>query len=178
MILEVEQELKNNEVMCRRVKTAKIASHSPLMRKAVDLIDQKAHAIDMHAPTIPLALNLTGNWQPLKSLEPSYWGQQALSVVRFEHNIRVILQQKPDVMLEIGPGRGLTRVVTEIINDSVHSPLVLPTMRHRLDTDTADPEFLLNFGSTVGGWHRSGLASDPSGLATASATHPAAHLCL
>ena len=157
-ILEVEQELKNNEVMCRRVKTAKIASHSPLMRKAVDLIDQKAHAIDMHAPTIPLALNLTGNWQPDNlSLEPSYWGQQALSVVRFEHNIRVILQQKPDVMLEIGPGRGLTRVVTEIINDSVHSPLVLPTMRHRLDTDTADPEFLLQ---TLGQLWEAGIDLD------------------
>lgn len=86
-------------------------------------------------------------------------GDHMTRSVRFEANIRTILQQQPDVLLEVGPGRILSGLATEISQHvpDLEPPLVLSAMRHPRETAMTDPHFLL---STLGRLWTAGIDVD------------------
>ncbi len=145
-VAQVEQAFTEAGVSCQRVHVLR-AFHSPMMQPAAEAITRQARAVTPQTPVIPLASNLTGGWlTDRQALDPTYWGDHMTQAVRFEANIRTILQQQPDVLLEVGPGRILSGLATEISRQvpDLDPPLVLPTMRHPRETATTDPQCLLN----------------------------------
>jgi acyl transferase domain-containing protein len=131
-----------------------------MMQQAAGAVTRKASEVTLRTPVIPLASNLTGTWlADSEALDPTYWGRHMTRTVRFEANIRTILQQQPGVLLEIGPGRILSGLATEIsqhMPDFGH-PLVLSTMRHPHETAMTDPHFLFN---TLARLWTAGIAMD------------------
>jgi amino acid adenylation domain-containing protein len=156
---QAKKALQDAGVACQRVHVLR-AFHSSMMQQAADAVTRKARETTLRTPLIPLASNLTGAWlADSEALDPTYWGHHMTQAVRFEANIRTILQQRPGALLEIGPGRILSGLATEI---SLHvpefdPPLVLSTMRHPHETAMADPHFLLN---TLGRLWTAGIAMD------------------
>ena len=145
-VARVKQAFKDARVACQYVHVLR-AFHSPMMQQAADAVSRKAREISLRKPVIPLVSNLTGGWlTDSQALDPRYWGEQMTQTVRFEASIRTILQQQPDILLEVGPGRILSGLSAEICRQvsDVESPLVLSTMRHPRETKTSDSQFLLN----------------------------------
>jgi malonyl CoA-acyl carrier protein transacylase len=154
-----EKVFQDAGVACQRVHVSH-AFHSPMMQRAADAVTRKAREITLHVPAIPLASNLTGTWlTDSEALDPTYWGRHMTQAVRFQANIRTILRQQPSVMLEVGPGRILSGLATEISRHvpELVSPLVLSTMRHPHETSMTDPHFLLN---TLGRLWTAGIVVD------------------
>jgi acyl transferase domain-containing protein/acyl carrier protein len=118
-----------------------------MMARAAEAIVQQARAVTLKPPTIPLASNLTGEWLTgAQATDPSYWGKHMVQTVRFCDNVQRILARKPDVLLEVGPGRILSSLATDIQSKGSNeaSPLIAPTMRHPRETQTTDTQFLGN----------------------------------
>ncbi len=158
-VVQAEQELKAAGVACQRVHVSR-AFHSPMMARAAEAITHKARDMAPQPPVIPLASNLTGGWlTDSQAVDPAYWGDHMTGTVRFETNIRTILRQRPDALLEIGPGRILSGLAAEISRSvqEVAPPSVLATMRHPRETETTDPQRLL---STFGRLWTSGADVD------------------
>lgn len=144
-----EQELLAAGVPCQRVHVSR-AFHSPMMAQAAQAVTHKAREMNPQPPMIPLASNLTGGWlTDSQAVDPTYWGDHMTGTVRFEANLRTILHQRPHVLLEVGPGRILSGLTTEMSRQvrELTPPLVVSTMRHPRDRKTTDPQFLL---STLG----------------------------
>ncbi len=140
-----ESELKEAGVACQRVHVAR-AFHSPMMTKAAEAVTAQAKSITLHSPAIPLASNLTGDWlTDQEALDPAYWGHHMLQAVRFEDNVRLLLQQQPDILFEVGPGRILSSLAMETGRHmpDLTLPPIVPSMRHPRETQTTDPQFLL-----------------------------------
>ena len=158
-VAQAEQAFKRAGVACQGVHVWR-AFHSPMMQPAADAIRHKAREITLRRPMIPLASNLTGGWlTEREALDPTYWGDHMIQVVRFEASIRTILQQQPGVLLEVGPGRILSGLATEICRHvpDVERPRVLSTMRHLHETKTTDLQLLL---STLGSLWTAGINVD------------------
>jgi amino acid adenylation domain-containing protein len=143
-LADVAVALQDRGVACRRVDVAR-AFHSPMMQQAAEAIVRQARLITLHAPAIPLVSNLTGTWlTATQAVDAAYWGEHMLQTVRFGDNIQTILQQGPDVVLEIGPGRLLTNLVAEALRHlSDHAPVLVPTMRHARASKGTDRGALL-----------------------------------
>ena len=144
-VARAKQALTDAGVACKRVQVSR-AFHSPMMKHAAEVVTRKAREITLQTPAIPIASNLTGGWlTDSQALDPAYWGAHMTQPVRFEANIRTILQQQPDVLLEIGPGRVLNGLATEISRriPDLEAPLVLSTMRHPRETEATDPHVFL-----------------------------------
>src|SRR5262249_23547248 len=61
---------------------------------------------------IPYLSNLTGSWiRPEEACEPEYWVRHLRGTVRFSDCLAELLKDTDQVLLEVGPGRTLGRLV-------------------------------------------------------------------
>jgi acyl transferase domain-containing protein/acyl carrier protein len=144
-IARIETELQEADIACQRVHVAR-AFHSPMMQSAAEAITRKAETVTLHLPVIPLASNLSGTWlTDEQAQDPAYWSEHMLQPVRFADNVRTLLQQQPDVLLEVGPGRILSGLAGDILRQAseLTAPLISPSMRHPRQHTTTDAHFLL-----------------------------------
>ena len=152
-----QQTLDQAGVACQLVHVNR-AFHSPMMAQAAATISAKARDIALNPPAIPLASNLTGAWlTDAQATDPAYWGDHMLHAVRFDDNVKHILAQKPDVLLEVGPGRILSSLATEIQSKTSQAaaPLIAPTMRHPRETDNLRCQIPMPYvSSTLDDWDR------------------------
>ena len=90
---------------------------------------------------------------------PPTGGRHMTQPVRFEAAIQTILQQQPGVLLEIGPGRILSGLATEIIRrrPAIEPLLIDATMRHPRESAMTDARCLLQM---LGRLWTAGIAID------------------
>lgn len=133
-VQQVEQALQKAGVRCHPVHVNR-AFHSPMMQPVAAGLLGVARRINPRAPLIPLASNLTGNWLTADDAQdPSYWPQQMLSPVVFTQCVQRVLELKPAVVVEVGPGRALLPLVSRSENhDAVHAGV--PTLPHVRETE-------------------------------------------
>jgi acyl transferase domain-containing protein len=144
-IAQIEKALQEADIACQRVHVAR-AFHSPMMQSAAEAITRKAETVTLHPPKIPLASNLSGTWlTDEQAQDPAYWSEHMLQPVRFADNVRTLLQQQPDVLVEVGPGRILSGLAGEIVRHmpDLPAPFITPSMRHPREQTTTDAQFLL-----------------------------------
>ncbi|AXX32334.1 acyltransferase domain-containing protein [Actinosynnema pretiosum subsp. pretiosum] len=85
------------------------AFHSPLVAGAADELRAAVAGRARSAPAIPVVSNVTG--KPLtaeQAVDPDYWREQLLSPVRYADGVAALRALGADVLLETGPGKGLT----------------------------------------------------------------------
>ncbi|WP_344091903.1 type I polyketide synthase [Streptomyces stramineus] len=89
------------------------AFHSPLMASSAEALREAVAATPHQAPRIPFVSNLTGDWaDPARVGDPDYWAGQLLGTVRLEQGLDTLAGGGAEVLIELGPGDGLSRQAT------------------------------------------------------------------
>ena len=100
----------------KRAMTLDVAGafHSPLMQPAADRFKHALGKITLHAPSVPVISNVTG--QPVQGAEDirSLLVRQIVSPVRWEPSIRHLIQTGATHFIEFPPARVLTGMLRRI----------------------------------------------------------------
>src|SRR5262249_47878803 len=82
------------------------AFHSPLMDEMLDEFETFSSRIEVHAPHLPIAANLTG---PLMTAAPTaqYWRDHLRNTVQFAEGMARVAEAAPTMIVEIGPTASL-----------------------------------------------------------------------
>ena len=137
----LEKLLAAREVECRRVRIS-IAAHSAMLEPILKEFGDFFQAVRMSAPKIPFVSNLSGTWiTPEEATDASYWVRHLRQTVRFADGVKLLLEDRTRVLLEVGPGRTLATLAKQQ-PDRVASQPVLSSMRHPDDT-VSDLAFVL-----------------------------------
>ena len=85
------------------------AFHSPLVADAAEELREAVAGRTLGAPTMPVVSNVTGAVLTAEqAVDPDYWRDQVVSPVRFADGMAALRELGADVLLEVGPGKGLT----------------------------------------------------------------------
>ncbi|MEM9212763.1 MAG: beta-ketoacyl synthase N-terminal-like domain-containing protein [Cyanobacteria bacterium P01_F01_bin.150] len=110
-IAKLQTRLEKDNISHRLLHTSH-AFHSHLMEDAVQPFTDVIKGVALQAPTIPLLSNITGTLlSDEDATNPSFWGQQLRSPVRFADGINLLQQDVSHLFLEVGPSRTLTTFV-------------------------------------------------------------------
>ena len=120
----------------RNVRTHRLfvsaASHSPLVGPAMDAMEACARTVEMRAPSIPIAWNVTGGALPSGSIpDPGYWRRHLREPVKFADGINHLHQQGYRTFLEVGPHPTLIALAQQCVADE--EALFLPSLRREKD---------------------------------------------
>ena len=90
------------------------AFHSPMMEPIVDGFARIVAEVPRHAPQTPFISSLTGDWiADGQATDPAFWARQLRDPVRFAEGAAKLLDDPQRVLLEVGPGQTLTRMVRQ-----------------------------------------------------------------
>jgi acyl transferase domain-containing protein/acyl carrier protein len=107
----LELQLAGEGVICRRLP-ASHAFHSQMMDPIVAPFVELVRQTRLHPPLIPYISNVTGTWiSAAEATDPTYWGRHLRQTVRFSAGLAELLRDAGRIMLEVGPGRTLSRLV-------------------------------------------------------------------
>ena len=113
------------------------------MEPVVEPFRQYVKTLTLKPPRIPFISNVTGSWiSAAEATDPAYWSRQLNAPVRFSQGLAELLQQNPDVFLEVGPGHTLSTLLKRQVTTKNDHTIVssLPSPNHQ-GTDDA---FILN----------------------------------
>jgi amino acid adenylation domain-containing protein len=94
-----------------------MAAHSPLVSSALASLHAAAAEVIGHAPSVPVAWNLTGG-MPLPgngAPDANYWCRHLAEPVRFAEGLAELRRQNFDAFLEIGPHPTLAALVQSLV---------------------------------------------------------------
>jgi NAD(P)-dependent dehydrogenase (short-subunit alcohol dehydrogenase family)/malonyl CoA-acyl carrier protein transacylase/acyl carrier protein len=146
-------------VETRRVHIA-VAGHSALVDPILDEFTSFTRTLSLHAPTIPYISNVSGTWiKEQEATDPQYWARHLRHTVCFADGMRTLLETPGRILLEVGPGRGLSSLAKQyLMKGDGHSTFA--STRHRQDKQP-DTAFLL---TTLGRLWLSGSTVDWAAL--------------
>lgn len=82
--------------------------HTPFMKSAGDKLQVFFEQIHFHQPACKIMSNASGTWVNDVTDVPDLLVKQVQSSVYFEDNLRLLIEEKPDLVIEIGPGKVLS----------------------------------------------------------------------
>ena len=107
------KQLADRGVVAKRLRTSH-AFHSPMMDPIVEPFTDVLRSVEFAAPTIPYVSNVTADWiHAEEATSPEYWAGHVRQAVRFSDGIEKLLQDPSRVLLEVGPGRGLSQLTVQ-----------------------------------------------------------------
>jgi acyl transferase domain-containing protein/acyl carrier protein len=110
-IEELEAELKANQIGCQRLRTSQ-AFHTGLVEPVMERFEREISKIKLRAPKLRFISNVTGDWiTDEEAQDAKYWVRQMRAPVQFHKGVGRILEEMGKVLLEVGPGQGLRRLV-------------------------------------------------------------------
>ncbi|HEX2077353.1 MAG TPA: acyltransferase domain-containing protein, partial [Longimicrobium sp.] len=99
--------LEAREVHHQRLHTSH-AFHSRMMDPIVARFEEVVRGVTLRAPEIPFVSNLTGGWiSDAQAMDPRYWAEHLRAPVRWDDDLRTLMEEPDRILLEVGPGRGL-----------------------------------------------------------------------
>ncbi|MEM7351963.1 MAG: SDR family NAD(P)-dependent oxidoreductase, partial [Acidobacteriota bacterium] len=99
------------------------AFHSSAVDPILDRWREAVAAVELRSPELPWVSNLTGNWiQPHEATDPNYWVRHLRETVRFDDGLRCVLADSRSILLEVGPGEGLSRLARSRLTDAGAAP--------------------------------------------------------
>ena len=102
--------LEQQGVSYRRLETSH-AFHSRMMDPIRAAFTQAASEVTLNPPQIPFISNVSGTWiSAAQAVDPRYWSQHLREPVRFDDGLRELLHQPNAILLDVGPGRTLSRL--------------------------------------------------------------------
>jgi len=137
-IAEVERLLAERSTPARRLPTTH-AFHSGMMEPLRDAFTRMVREVTLQPPETPFLSNVTGTWiTAAEATDPDYWARHMVETVRFADPLAELAKEPERVLVEIGPGQGLTAMARQ-----AGCPLVsVATVRSSWDRQ-ADSAFLL-----------------------------------
>lgn len=95
--------------------------HCPLMQPAQDRLAALLHELAFSPSTVPIAVNvdalLTGEPETLRNALI----RQVTGTVRWVESMQLLIEQKPDFFLEVGPGKVLSGLLRQIDREQKHA---------------------------------------------------------
>jgi acyl transferase domain-containing protein len=138
---KLERELGEQGIGAHRIHTSH-AFHSEMMDPGVRPFVELVKKTELMPPNIPYISNVTGTWiKPSQATDPHYWGEHLRRTVRFSEGVSELLKLPRVIMLEVGPGQGLSRIVIQHLNGATGAT-VFPSLRHRKDRQSDTGIFL------------------------------------
>jgi len=111
-IAALEASLVSRDVDCRRVRIA-VAAHSALLDPILGEFEEFLRTVRYGAPTIPFVSNRSGRWiTAAEAMDPIYWVRHLRETVNFASGLEMLLDDPDRVLIEVGPGRTLTQLVS------------------------------------------------------------------
>ena len=157
-VLELELELAQDNTICQKLHTSH-AFHSPMMDPILSTFREHVEKIDLKSPKIPLVSTVTGTWINSKEItSPSYWENNLRKTVRFSDSTERLLKNPSQVLLEVGPGQTLSKLVRQY-RKRQEERVVLSTLPHP-NQNESDISFILN---SLGQLWLAGIPIDWSG---------------
>ncbi|HEV7509231.1 MAG TPA: SDR family NAD(P)-dependent oxidoreductase [Thermoanaerobaculia bacterium] len=138
------------------------AFHSRHLEPIAGRLTELLSGMQLSAPGIPFLSNVTGSWiTPDQATDPAYWAHHLCRPVRFSDGVAELLREPSRVLVEVGPGQGLTsfvRLHPDCGTD--RAPRVRPTLRGPFE-ERGDQAYLLE---CLGRLWLSGVAIDWRGF--------------
>ncbi|WP_328693851.1 acyltransferase domain-containing protein [Streptomyces phaeochromogenes] len=155
-------------VRLRRLEVSH-AFHSPLMRPALEAFRRVAEQVAGGTPRLPFYSTLRGKRLESEQLDASYWTEHIEAPVLFADAAAQLLDERPTLLLELGPRPVLT-ALTRRLDDRSTDPEALdrstgPVALHPLPDPESDGRAL---AETVAALYRAGIDIDWT-----AAAHPA-----
>jgi phthiocerol/phenolphthiocerol synthesis type-I polyketide synthase E len=111
VIGQIEAELSRDSIASRRLAVSH-AFHSRLMDTSLKKLRAAARRLDLRKPEIPFLSNATGTFITAEeATDPEYWVRHARETVRFSKCVSTLLQDAPELVVEVGPGQTLSSIV-------------------------------------------------------------------
>ena len=109
-IEEQEKLLSDRGHLCRRLHTSH-AFHSAMMDAIVEPFVELVKTVKLSQPQAPYISNVTGTWiSATEATDPRYWARHLRETVRFDAGVRELSKIPNSILLEVGPGRTLTKL--------------------------------------------------------------------
>ena len=90
------------------------AFHSPMMEPIVDRFARIVAEVPRQAPQTRFISSLTGDWiTDAQATDPAFWARQLREPVRFADGAGTLLDDPQRVLLEVGPGQTLAKMVRQ-----------------------------------------------------------------
>ena len=137
----LENQLASEGVDCRCLQTSH-AFHSQMMEPILESFTQRVKQVSLQPPQIPYLSNLTGTWITAEqATSASYWASHLRQTVRFAENLQALLKEPAQILLEVGPGRTLSKLAATH-PEKKSEQVVLTSVRHPQESGS-DEAFLL-----------------------------------
>jgi amino acid adenylation domain-containing protein len=97
-----------------RVLATSHAFHSNMMDSVVPVFEKTVKQIRLHHPRKPVISTVSGNWlTDAQATDPTYWATHLRLPVRFADALDTLYELNRPVLLEVGPGSGLTTLARQ-----------------------------------------------------------------
>lgn len=107
------------------------AYHSHMMEAIVAPLEAVLRTVTLRPPRIPYVSCITGTWiTDAEATDPAYWARHLCRTVRFQKGLATLLEEPQRVLVEAGPGQGLTaHAVAERARVAGRETPIVPLMR-------------------------------------------------
>lgn len=144
-IASLRDDLAGREVEAQLVRIS-VAAHSPMLDPILPQFRALVETIDLRAPRIPVASNLTGQWlSDAQATSADYWVRHLRQTVRFTDGLQLLLDDPERALLEVGPGRAMASLARQHPACSRQQP-VLSSLPHPEEPVSDDRFFWSRLG--------------------------------
>ncbi len=161
-VAALAERLAAEGIPARRLPTTH-AFHTRMMEPVAAALTRLARGVKLAPPQIPLVSNVTGTWiTPAEAIDPAYWARHLLQPVRFGAGVGTLWSEPSRVLLEVGPGFGLSTLALQqpAAGEGGEDRVALPSLRNQHDPQP-DQAFLLG---TLGKLWLAGVEVDWAGF--------------
>jgi amino acid adenylation domain-containing protein len=117
-VAELEQYLAARQVRTQRLQTSH-AFHTGMVEPTLEHYRAALEQVEFGAESrVRYVSNTTGRWADTAARDPDYWLRHMREPVRFASGVQTIASEGSWVWLEVGPGRGLGRLVKQQLGAS------------------------------------------------------------
>ncbi|TNE50893.1 MAG: SDR family NAD(P)-dependent oxidoreductase [Deltaproteobacteria bacterium] len=127
-IEQAKQDLDARQVSSTRIRIG-VAAHSRMLDSRLQRFHTKLSQIDLSPPKLSMMSSLTGDWVSEKDVTTAdYWVRHLRETVRFGDSINTLLQTPGRLLVEVGPGQGLTSLAR--LAEGEHPPVDVISSTH------------------------------------------------
>ncbi len=141
------ESLEADGISCQRLRSTH-AYHSSMMDVLAEPLTAVLQSVTLTAPRIPYVSGMTGTWITAEeATDRGYWARHLCGTVRFHQGLSTLLDDSDRLLVEVGPGQGLTsHAIGERARVAERENPVVPTMRWSYDRQSELAVLLLGVG--------------------------------
>jgi non-ribosomal peptide synthase protein (TIGR01720 family) len=156
----LESELSDRKIAGKRLPGSR-AFHSAMMDPILEEFTDHVRQADLQSPRIPFISCVSGSWITAhEATDAQYWARQLRAPVRFADGLRELMKNGNRVVLDMGPGHTLSRLVSQQAGNGAGQVVA---MMGRADERASDENLLMR---ALGRLWVAGVAIDWAGLHT------------